>query len=379
MTAEWQQDVVIPGRIAAGIAYGLIYITALIHTSETASKEFRHLLVLNVGYIFALSTLVMAVISVSTYELDGLQSNVALLTAIYASVALIINYRATQESPIFLLQHPNADSEDASTEEAFEVFRVLQKLGMHSSEVHRRFSQLREYVMEASLQSRNIFGPHNIKAMILACCIRLTTALSLNLGIVFIALNMMFFVLSNDSTQILRISFLVWFVCGSSTIFLFYKYKARNYVYFAALAFGMISTVNILMLILAIDFIIFIFMYVIAVALRAYVLFCSLPLEILGGIYLSETFALSRKPFSMATILCIENLAHILMTFFVLDKSFIPFWFITSLSLIGLGFKLSWSIPKDTHKMTLQDSANAFSNTSAREWYTRANVNSRAA
>lgn len=375
MMAEWHQDFIILGRITAGIAYGLIYITTIIHTSEAASKEFRHLLVLNVGYTFGLSSLIMAVITISTYALDGLHNNVALATFVCSSIALVFNYSSTQESPIYLLQQTVDNGNGSSSESAFEAFRVLQKRGMHISEISRRFSQLKEYVSEATVESRNILSHNNIITMTLVCCIRFTTALSLNIGIIFIALNMEFIFLPNSGLQTFRTAFLIWLVCGTATLFLFYR--SRNYVYIAAMVFGIISTINILVLILAIDFVIIIFMQIIVVALRAYIICFTLPLEILGGVYLSEAFTLAKKPISMAVVLCIDNLTHILMTFFVLEKLFIPFWFITSLSLIGLGLKLCWSIPKDTHKMTLQESANAFSNVSAREWYAKANLNSR--
>lgn len=370
MAAEWHPETLIPGRIVAGFSYGLIYFVTLIHTSETASNEFRHFVVLNIGFTFGLSILVVAVISLSSYNVEGLQGNAAITTLIYGIIAFINNYFSTQESPIFLLQKQTDDTEVA-TIEAYETFRVLQKRRMTCMEMQRRFLQLKAYVMDERQYSTNILDGNNMRAILLGTCIRLTTCLSFNLGICFVAINMEQLIFSNDESHMLRITFLCWFVCGTLTIFI--TYKIRNCLYLAALAFGIVATVNVIALIVFID----IFKYVLAAVLGAYVLCASLPLEILGGIYISEAFPLSKKPLSMAFALCMEFAAHILLTLFVLQQMFIPFWFLTSLSLIGLGFKLSWSIPQDTHKMTLQQSAMAFGSATAREWYTRANVNSR--
>lgn len=374
MMAEWYQETLIPGRLCAGISHGFVYIATLIHTSETASKEFRHFLVLNVGFTFGLSILVVAVISLSSYKAGGLEANTAITTFIYAILALVNNHFSTQESPIYLLQKQNMDTEGAAAE-AYETFRILQKKRMSCIEIQRRFTELKASVIEESFQSRKIFDDGNFNAIILATCIRLATVLSFNLGLVLMALEMGKLVIVTDESHMLRIIFLCWFVGGTLTIFISYKY--RHYLYLVALIFGIISTVNIILLIVGIGIFIRIFLFVLTVSLLYYVLCISLPLEILGGIYLSEAFPLSKKPFSIAVTLTVEYLVHILLTFFIMENMMISFWFVTSLSLIGLGFKLFWCVPRDTHQMALPQSARAFASASAREWYTRANDNSR--
>lgn len=241
---------------------------------------------------------------------------------------------------------------------------------MSCVDMQRRFLQLKAYVIEEKPYSINILDDNNIHAIVLGTCIRLTTCISFNWAIIFVAINMEQLIFSSDESHLLRITFLCWFVCGTLTIFI--AYKMRNCLYFAALAFGIVATANVIALIAFID----IFKYFLAVMLGVYILCISLPLEILGGIYISEAFPLAKKPLSMAFALCIEYIVHILLTLFVLQQMYIPFWFLTSLSLIGLGFKLSWSIPQGTYKMTLKQSAIAFGSATAREWYTRANVNS---
>lgn len=386
--SEWHPEALIPGRVTAGISHGLIYYTTLVHTSESASKEFRHFVVFNVGFTFGLSILVVAVISLSSYQVEGLQANVAFSTIIYTIIALINNYISTQESPIYLLQqqqsiandHDNSrnnndDGHVAADAKAYETFRILQKQRMTTQEIQRHFAELKAYVRHENVQSTNILDDQNRDAIILVTCIRLATTFSFNLGLIFMTISMEQLVFTHDESQMLRITFLAWFVCGTLTIFI--TYRARNCLYLCALAFGVISTTNIIILIIGIKVFIKIFSYVLATSLAVYVLCVTLPLDILGCIYLSEAFPLAKKRWSMAIALCVEYTVHIALIVFVLEEAHISFWFVTSLSLIGLGFKLSWSVPQDTQRMALHECAAAFSNASAREWYTRANVNSR--
>lgn len=381
MLAEWHPDTLIPGRVTAGISHGLVYYTTLVHTSETASKEFRHFVVLNIGFTFGISILVVSVISLSSYNANGLQANTAITTLIYAIIGLINNYVYTQESPIYLLQQQRLrDGDDTEINgtaaiEAYETFRVLQRQRMSCLESQRRFAELKAYVSNEHRLSGNILADGNQHVIVLATCIRLATVLSFNLGLVFLTISMEQLVFSADEAQMLRISFLAWFVCGTLTIFV--TYRRRNCLYLCALAFGIVSTANLIILIIGTKRFIELFVYVLAAMLGAYVLCVSLPLDILGGIFLSEAFPLSKKRWSIAIALCLESVAHLILIWFVVEQMYLSFWFVTSLSLIGLGFKLAWSVPQDTHRMTLQESAAAFVGASAREWYTRANVNSR--
>lgn len=380
--SEWYPETLIPGRVTAGISHGLIYYVTLVHTSETASKEFRHFVVLNIGFTLGLSILVVAVISLASYRVEKLQANAAITNFIYATIALINNYVSTQESPIYLLQQQrhhtgDEDTPDASVSapEAYESFRVLQKQRMHGDEIRRRFADLKAYVCHEQQQSSNMVADGNHRAIVLATCIRLTTVLSFNLGLIFTAITMKHLIVVSDESQMLRITFLAWFVCGTLTIFI--TYRVRNCLYLCALAFGIVSTANIIILIIGAKIFIDLFAYVLAITLAVYVLCISLPLDILGGIYLSEAFPLSKKRYSIAVALCTEYTVHLILILLVLQQMHVSFWFVTSLSLIGLGFKLSWSVPHDTQRMAMEECATAFVDASAREWYTRANVNSR--
>lgn len=351
-------------RMCAGVLHGLVYITIIIHAGENASKYFRHTLLLFFGSYYSLGIFI-----------GSLYDNKAVIVVpvfIYIVITVISTHVKCKESPIYLLQHQKVVYEE-DLSKAFDTFVSLQKVELSPEEVGRKFDEIKTMLAEESSLSRNIFTDGNFKALFICLSTRLVGLLSFNLPLITMVANNELFLIPESILRPVLSTVMLWFCGGLLTITIVHKLGKKHVIYLFASMFG-ISTIFIRLLFIF-DVTHSLVYYLPNALLLFYFYIVSLPLEVTSNVCLSEAFPTPKKPFSIVLITVIEHFVHILLVVMYFNGWTDCVCLVTSLGLMTLGFKIYWSLPKNTDGLSLQQSVYTYRSATSSEWYSQANTN----
>lgn len=364
------------GRIFAGMFHGLVYLTTIVHTAENTSKYIRHLLMVEFGFNSGLSVACFALLRIPPYSSFDDNKVVAVPTLVLIATAVIATHFFTKESPIYLLQHQKIVYEEDMSE-AYDTFVTLQKKDITPEEVDEKFDEIKAMLAEESLQTRNPFTDGNFKPLFLCCCCRLVGVLSFNLPIIVEVLAEEGSIVSKTacaSHQVL-IVLLIWLVVGTATVATLHHLNKKFLLFLFSTMFGISSTFVRIILIFDVRY--SLVFHLPAVLLLFYFYIVSLPLDTMSSLCLGEAFSTPKRAPSIALIVALEHCLHILLLVLHFNRMSNTFWLITSLGLMGLSFKVYWSLPRATDGASLQQSVLAYRTAVVREWYSQANNKSR--
>lgn len=309
------------------------------------------------------------------YTIFSRETLVAIHSLVVILFGIVTTHIFTKESPIFLLQHQKIVYEEDMSE-AYDTFTNLQMKNVSTDEIEHDFDEIKTMLANESQKSRNPFTDGNLKPTILCCCSRLVALLSFNLPLIIEVLaSEQIIACDEHSGDQLVINLVLWFCCGVIAICVLHYIGKKHLLYLYSTMFGISLTfVRILSIF---DLRYSLTFYLPAVLLLFYFYIVSLPLEMAANIYLSEAFATPKKPFSLAIIVTVEHFAHLILLIMYFMHWTHWFLLVTSLGLMGLSFKVYWSLPRDTNGVSLQQSVYVFRTAIVREWYSQANINSR--
>lgn len=363
------------GRVLGGCFHGLIYLPTIVHAAENSSKRIRHIALLINSYIFGLGIIIAAQLRLPPYTSVTSETLVAIHSFIVILCGIVITHIFTKESPVFLLHHQKIVYEE-DLSEAYDTFTNLQKKHVPADDIEHDFDEIKTMLANESQLSRNPFTDGNLKPTILCGCIRLVALLSFNLPLIIEVLASEKIIACDEHTgDKVVINLVLWFCCGIIAICVLHYIGKKHLLYLYSTIFGISLTfVRILSIF---DLRYSLTFYLPAVLLLFYFYIVSLPLEMASNIYLSEAFATPKKPFSLAVIVTVEHCVHLLLLIMYFMRWDHWILLVTSLGLMGMSFKVYWSLPRDTNGVSLQQSVYAFRTAIVREWYSQANINSR--
>lgn len=367
--------VLLTGRISSGFFFGLIYLTSIVHAGENSSKHIRHINLLLHSGLLGLGIIIAVQMRLPPYTIFTPETLVAVQSLVVILFGILASHIFTRESAIFLLHHQKIFYEEDMSE-AYDTFTNLQKKNVSADEIEHDFDEIKTMLANESPQSRNPFVDGNLKPLFLCCSCRLVALLSFNLPLIIEVLDSEKIIACDEYPgDQLVINLVLWFGCGLIAISVLHYIGKKHLLYLYSTIFGISLTfVRILSIF---DLRYSLTFYLPAVLLLFYFYIVSLPLEMASNIYLSEAFATPKKPFSLAIIVMVEHFVHLLLLIMYFMRWTHWFLLVTSLGLMGLSFKVYWSLPRETNGLSLQQSVYAFRTAIVREWYSQANINSR--
>lgn len=405
-TSEWQ-IVILFGRLLAGISHGITYVTIFVHASENASKEFRHYLTMLIGGTICLSIFLstfaiyiplpefMKNENVAKYSELTSAHVITSITLILALVAIIVNYFYSHETFVFLFAN-NYDDEASAT------LAKLNNENLLSPKLKDDVVTLKEmYNDDKSEYTRSsLFAKSHKSLMAFAMNARFASLFSFNLVVVVLLakafekeiLKDMMMEEREELDEILtdkhfnfeklieglhelqrdiktlkhsiRIVISIWFVCGFVTTLIGSYFKLRRGIHWSSFIAGLLLLVASFFSLVDSDPLYF--KTLLLFLLTFYVLLKSMPVDIIGYMYLSDCFPTSTKSYAIATVTIGENLIHILLIALNLNKDLymnvgeLGFSMLLSGALLtGCAFKLFLSAP-ETRGLNLKESQHAF-------------------
>lgn len=354
MTSEYHPSLLLIGRLIAGTCHGLTILTALIHAPEiTSNGDVRHQVILTLGIVLGLSFVLPTLILIQFFHYKFVEKIIGVICLIQGGCVLFTNLFYVKESPSFILQKGCVDAEDVASSEAFKTFKIHQDVVGENTELLSRFSILKSYVADEKCRSPNILANGNGRPLAVCIAARLLSVLTFNVFTLYYN-GQVIRELTRNSPTLPLVS--LYLICGMITTIIFFN-CIRHGMY---LIIGALSIVNFTLVILMIWFhvmqIEYVFwLFILYVFCAVTFLYCfAMPLDVYGMINLSEAFDLSKKPFSIAFVLAIEYMVHILFySSFKLKMQFVP-WLIISVGLLVFSFLSYLGIPRNTHKLMLE-------------------------
>lgn len=356
-----QPNLVVVGRVLAGLTHGLTLLTTLIHAAEITSDGIqRHKLLSTVGFVLAYSYLLPAIILVRSAPANVSNIIIGAQCAVLSVCAFVINSYFTKESPSYVLMNGDPSSEVESTA-AFELFKYLRSDTVPAGQLPSEFFILKSHVISEKRASPNIIASGNFRVLLLCAATRLVSVFSFNFAVAYFVIlfqNLAFYGAQATSFPLI----LLYLICGSITTLFIVKQRKR--LYLMVIAFGFIHTALGICLLLNFKFM---DLYVNALPLFVgvisgfiYVYCFALPSDILSLINLSEAFSLSKRPASIAIVLAFEYLIHLVMAWLAILEEDIAVWLIVSIGVMFCGIVSHVWIPRKTIELSLETCPDAY-------------------
>lgn len=206
------QVLLLVGRLLAGIAHGITYVTIFVQASENATKDFRRIIVTIIGITIGLSIFIAAIFLISIPAPTVTRSKnvaetsetmsagiISTATICLSFISVVINFFFSHETVPFLLYH-NYREEEAQ----YAMARLLGE-DQHAPIVQQEFNAIREMCHDdyAEFPEGNIFTTLHRRLISIALNARITSAQCLNILCIIVFVKLIQGMIGNDLEGIL--------------------------------------------------------------------------------------------------------------------------------------------------------------------------------
>lgn len=368
MFVIWDADseAIVVGRLLVGAAHGIAYVALITHAGENAAKNMRGTILSILNCMLYTGIFVSVVITGTVrfgFTISG-ERIVAIVGILLAVASVACSIMMTIESVPFILQRNRS-----SRERAMINLKHLRDSPHETLELTREMEEFDLMIVQDKQNGGNIFGNGNAKPLVLMIVMRLMVALTNNflINVLTIAfVSQMFYLLQNRLVPLAVVGPRLFM----SIVQIFYadacKRKLQFIISFISAA-PLIILAGILMNVLSSFYLANSILN--AVLWLAFQFSCSIGMDQMQDVYLSEAFSTAKKPWSISFVAGIEHLFHVFMIgmFFVGIDSTVHLnvvVFVTAAAIILFGLILVVALP-ETHNMSLKQAKDSFLNFSS--------------
>ncbi|KAG4067418.1 hypothetical protein HA402_009655 [Bradysia odoriphaga] len=306
---------IIVGRCIAGFGHGIVYLTTVIHVSENAAKEVRGMVVslINVTIFLGIATSATILVTVSYEPGDQFNSDriIGIIGLILSALSVVCTIFMDIESVAYLLVRNKDD-------EALECMKDLRCETNETWRLTDDIQELHSMVQEDESHGRNIFTEGNSKPLALMIVLFFVGMLTNNYLVNIILFN--FLALALDWPNFLYSPLILASVrAATSLIMIFFSDVIGRKIHLTVTGVTLFITIVIAIVVFftAPD------LWVVGAFAILFQVFVAIGIDPIQHIYLSEAFATSKKPVSIACVMAVENALQIL---------FIGMYFIRAIS-----------------------------------------------
>lgn len=419
---SWQL-VLLGGRLLAGIAHGITYVTIFVQGSENATKDFRRIIVTVIGITIGLSIFIASTfliyIPVPTTQKEKGVENVAISsemtsTGIIATatiflcfVSVVINYFFSHETVPFLLYHNYREEEAQAT-----MARLLGE-DQHAPIVQQEFDAMRELCHDdyAEFPESNIFTTIHRRLISIALSARITSAQCLNMLFIIMFVKLIRSVMDKDLDEIVketqhmnvatgkngtnettnvnvtelldqlneimelnktynvavRTAIGTWFILGLQFTLIGNYFTWKRILHLTTFLVG--ASMLLLYIFHWVGILSGFFQALAIFFLTIYIHFLSLPVDVLNYSYLMECFPTSTKAKAIAFTTICECLFNTIFISIEMEHRKLGFeFFAMGLLFCILGFRLCVSVP-NTNGLSLAAAKHAYIQSLSTNWW----------
>lgn len=351
------------GRVLAGLANGLAYVTVIVQAAENAVNQIRGVILRIIGYVLAFSLFIAGFTTNGTIEND-IESECIMgyLTLLYSVLALIAAPWLTIESVPFILQQSN-DGRSTSERDALAIATMvrLRNEKSETAKIRHDFNEMKHQLIEDQLDSRNPFSAQNVRPLLIVTGVRVLSVCAKNLP--FTVLIMGFFNrLVNPETFSLYTLLLLLtcrFVFGILAMFFIDKFERKKYLYCSSILCGILLFIACVITHRAETQNIF-NVQTLSYAIILFFIFASMSIDCVGHVQTSEAFSYATKAWSIVIATSVEHLVHIILI--VVFKMQYDVWafILISVGLVVMGLSTLLTVPAKTKGLSLRQTRDIY-------------------
>lgn len=354
------------GRILAGLANGLAYLTVIIQASENAVNQIRGIILRIVGYVLSFSLFIAGFTTNGTIEND-IHSEVIMgyLVLFYSVLALIAAPLLTIESVPFIMQQTN-DGRSIGEREAVAIATMirLRNEQCETAKIQNDLYDIKKQLTEDRLDSMNPFNLKNIRPLLIVVGVRVLSVCAKNLP--FTILIMGFFNnIVNPSTFSLYALFLLLscrFIFGILTMFFIDKFERKKYLYVLSIICGILLFLTSLIVLYKDGNENMFDVKFGSIGIIIYFIFASMSIDCIGHVQTSEAFSYATKIWSIVIAIGVEHFVHImLIAIFKMEYDTWAFM-VNAVGLIVMGHSTLLTVPAKTKGLSLRQTRDIYRN-----------------
>lgn len=386
--------VLLVGRILAGLANGIAYLTVITHAAENAVNQIRGIILRGIGYVLAFSLFVAGATTSkylswqkSTYLFPDLfdyvnetkeltqpdQPNktfndfetefiMGLVNLLYSILAIVAACTLTIESAPHLLRRFN-DGLTVAQREALVIATMvdLRSEKGETPKIRSDFIEMKHQLNEDQLDERLPFNPKNIRPLLIVIGVRVLSVCAKNLP--FSIVVMMYFNhLFNARDIELELLFVLLccrFFLGMFTMFFIDKFECKKFLYISSIICGFLMILACIDVLLKDDTILT-FRANYGIGIIIFFVFGSMSIDCVGHVQASEAFSYATKSCSITIVNTIEHVVHLLFIFlFLFEYKTLTFVFI-AFGLIAFGASTLFTVPARTKGLSLRQTRDIY-------------------
>lgn len=365
-TALRSTSIFLIGRILAGLANGIAYLTVITQAAENAVNQIRGVILRSIGYVSAFSLFIAGFTTNGTIENDiDSECIMGYLNLFYSVLALILAPVLTIESVPFILERSN-DGRSVSEREAIAIETMirLRNENGETAKIRHDLNEIKHQLSEDRLDSRNPFGFHNLRPLCVVTGVRVLSVCAKNLP--FTVLIMGFFnLLINPESFSLYTLFLLLscrFVFGIITMFFIDRFERKKYLYLFSILSGILLFVICVVVLnkegqenmFQSEFC--------GYGIIIFFIFASMSIDCVGHVQTSEAFSYATKSWSIVFATSIEHLVHVAFIIVFKYEYHVYAFILISFGLIVMGLSTLLTVPAKTKGLSLRQTRDIYRN-----------------
>lgn len=165
-------------RVLAGLSYGIVYITLIVHGCEVAVPKLRGFVLTMIHFCMFVGVLIS---SINMYQVYSIRSHVyepntvlGILGIILTIQAVILQLVLSRESPIYLMQQGHE-------QEALDVMIRLRSESQENWTIRNEFDETKRMLFEDAQSNSNIFSGKNLKPLFIVLLLKVSFVISFNM------------------------------------------------------------------------------------------------------------------------------------------------------------------------------------------------------
>lgn len=177
-------EAVLISRLFSGAAYGISYVTVLVHGSEIVNQRQRGMVLISIHFMQAIGITFFGTIIMAIKDVESLHPLrlIALVSIVSAIVGIVVTFIFTEESPVNLIQHK-------LDQEALQIMIRVRSESEETVAIRNEFTELKTMVEEDEMNNNGWLSDGNSRPIFLIFLMKISFVLSFNFSLNMVILN----------------------------------------------------------------------------------------------------------------------------------------------------------------------------------------------
>lgn len=298
------------GRMMAGLGHGLVYNVVILHAGENSTKQIRGIITSIINSVLwssiFIGSLLIATVQMGISTTISSDRMIGIFSLGFSVFAIIFTMFWTEESVVYLLNHGKLG-------EALELLAKLRHENESSISVSNDFEEMRLMVNQDKQESQNILKNNNEKPLALMVTLKFLHVLTNNCLFNWIFMLITVRILPRDNRRMSPVILVsVRFIGSVLQTILADSFGRKTFLNLSSTLSGVTLLILEIMLITVADFD-QITNWLISALCIVFQFFVAFGIDSMHHIMLSESFATSKKNWSVVFATTCENAAQMLL------------------------------------------------------------------